>query len=64
VGPSPSQQIISSFCHLSANKWDPHVSLTINWIQIGDLLELQSICEIVVDFFPENVKWYHLVNFT
>jgi hypothetical protein len=41
VGPSPIQQIISSFGHLSADKWDPYVSFAVNWIQIGDLLELQ-----------------------
>jgi hypothetical protein len=27
------------------------------------LSELQSICEKVVDFGRQNVKWYHLVNF-
>jgi hypothetical protein len=63
VGPSPSQQIISSFCNLGVDKWGPHVSFAVNWLQICDLSELQLSCEKVVDFGCENVKWYHLVNF-
>jgi hypothetical protein len=50
-------------CHLSADKWAPHVGFAVNWLQICDLSKMQSACEKVVDFGCQNVKWYHLVNF-
>jgi hypothetical protein len=63
MGHSSSEKIIFSFCHLSADKWDPPVSFIVNWLQICDLSKLQSICGKVVDFGCQNVKWYHLINF-
>jgi hypothetical protein len=49
--------------HLSADKWVMHVRFAVNWLQTCDLSKLQSVCEKVVDFYFQNVKWYHLVNF-
>jgi hypothetical protein len=63
VGPSLVSKISFYSCHLSAEKWGPPVSFAVNWLQICDLSKLQWICEKVVDFGFENVKWYHLVNF-
>jgi hypothetical protein len=63
VGSCPSHQKKLYFCHLSTNKWVPHVRLAVNWLQICDLSELQLACRKMVDFGCQNVKLYHLINF-
>jgi hypothetical protein len=32
VGPRPSQQNDLCFCHLSTDKWVPHVKTAVNWL--------------------------------
>jgi hypothetical protein len=51
-----------SFIATSALTNGARYQIAVNLFQITDLLDLKKLCEKVVDFRSQNVKWYHLVH--